>query len=542
MVTAAPICRFFLFLIVGATAAYRSHDTEPFYHSMILQQLPLTVSSIRSRRRAQTSSTCTVDGRTFQAGDNLGNSFVTRCGSVLEWPCYCSPERDPPVECPYCSMADIDEGLVCAKNGETVSVVNLNGIPQSCSCSVSSNGNPQETCMDQNDNNQNDDNPVDEGFCTIRIFNGTMMRFENGESLGEFLPTRCPGGGVEYPCFCNTALPDQVDCPYCTWLDYRRDLICARQAESTVYENAPGEYLECACLSDFISTCKTAASTPEPLVSPVPTTQPPVKVADPPTATPTGRPTQSASMPPTESNASSNPSTVPPSPQPTPATTNLVPINDGSTQSPTVFEKNDIVGDDRPPLAESDLGGCLYWNHTSGKVEFVKEGEAFGPIIHGPCSPSGDWPVICNPAIPNGGMEYPYCVFADPLAGGSTSLTTSAGRASVLTANSSSDAFICARTQERVSVPSVDGVSQECSCLYFNPLSGPSSSCEMVSVTLELPSFSPGEGPSDDQDSTPTSTSPPVSSEETSSTPLAAKVPAMLFLATQSLYVWNWFG
>lgn len=533
--------RSFLFLVVGARAACGSHNADTLYQSMTQQPLSPIEASIRSRRRAQSSSTCTIGGRTFQPGENLGNSFVTRCGSALEWPCYCSPGRDPPVECPYCSMADVDEGLVCAKNGEMVSVVNLNGISQTCSCSVSSNGTPQETCTDQNGDNRNDDAPVDEEFCTIRIFNGTMMRFENGQALGEFLPTRCLGGGAKYPCFCNTALPDQVDCPYCTWLDYRGDLICTRQAESTVYENAPGEYLECACLNGFMSTCKPAAPTPEPIVTPAPTTLPPVKVADPPTSIPTGRPSQSVTMFPTKSSASPNPSTVPPSQLPTPAITDLVSSNDGPTQSPSVFEKNDIVGDDRPPLVETDLGGCLHLNDTSDKVEFVKEGEPFGPQIHGPCSPSGDWPVICNPAIPNGGVEYPYCVFANPLAGGSASPATAASRESISSTNSSSDAFICARTQERVSVPSADGVSQECSCLYFNPLSGPSSSCEMVSFALELTSFSAGEGPSDGQDSTPTSTSPPFSSEENSGTSLVAKVPTMLFLFAQSLSVWSWF-
>jgi hypothetical protein len=481
--------------VVGARAlpVTPNYDASHHKHQPLIRRPPQQTDTL-NQRRAQ-ASTCSFDGITYQAGENLGNSFVTRCGPVSEWPCFCSPGRDPPVECPYCSMADTDQGLVCAKDGETVSIINLNGIAQSCSCSVSLSGSPQETCLDEGDENQND-NDGDDEFCTIQIYNGTTMRFENGESLGEFLPTRCPGGGALYPCYCNTALANQVDCPYCTWLDYRGDLICARQAQSTFYEKAPGEFLECACLNDFISTCKPMAPTLPPVGTLPPATQP---TSIQPSLLPTGQPIETVTGAPTTTTQNPADPTDSPTSMPTVAEK---PFPSGSPSKPASFDKDALVGDDRPPLADADLGGCLYLNETTGKVDFVEKGSTFGPHVSGPCSPSEDWPVICNPAISNGGMEYPYCVFA---ATSAASPSAAESRASETT-NASSLEYVCARTQERVLVPLDDGTTQECSCLYFNPLQGPSSSCSMVTVTLELPSFTPGEGPSSSEESSPTPT------------------------------------
>ena len=434
-------------------------------------------------RRTQ-SSTCSFDGITYQAGENLGDSFQTRCGS--SFPCYCSPNRNPPVECPYCSMADADQGLVCAKDGETVSIVNLNGIPQSCSCSVSIDGIAQESCVDvDNDDNDNQD----EDFCTIQVVDGTTMMFENGESLGEFLPTRCPGGGLAFPCFCNTALVDQIDCPYCTWLDYRGDLICARQAESVVYEKAPGEYLECACLSDFISTCKPMAPSLPPTLTPPPTIKPTSQSTPLPTNPPTFSPPSSL---PQSSPTPTISTTSPPTSQPTFQLSPSLPEMRDPTISPTqtvTFDKNEIREDDRPPMPEPNLGGCLFFNQTTGELEFIEEGKTFGPNVHGPCSPTEDWPVVCNPSIPSGGMEYPYCIFSSASFGSSPSSIATTSKEASRTNDSLTSGFVCAKSEERVLVTLNDGTSHECSCLYFNPLLGPSSSCPMVEAKLSMPGF-----------------------------------------------------
>jgi hypothetical protein len=376
-------------------------------------------------------------------------------------------------------MVDVDLGLVCSKDGETVEIVNLNGISQSCTCSVSFNGIPEESCT-ETDGDEQVDNENNRDFCSIRVADGSIMEFENGESLGDFLPTRCLGGSTEFPCYCNTDVPDQVECPYCTFLDVNGDLICSRQSESIVYEADPGEVLECACFSDLLSTCKPMGPTLPPVETSPPTASP-VTITDAPTFIPTDSPTAKETSDPTDDAPVASP---PATASPTSSQTSFE-----TTFSPEFDKEMEMVGDRTPPQ-NPELGGCLYLNETTGLVNYIQRGESFGPDIHGPCSPTEDWPVVCNPAIPNGGMEYPYCVFE-------TSPQVSDSRAAM----DASNAVVCARNEDRVMVTLPDGISEECSCLYFNPLLGPSSSCPMVTI-----SFSTTGGAESDEDP---STSPP---------------------------------
>eukprot|EP00539_Tryblionella_compressa_P012807 CAMPEP_0178829908 /NCGR_PEP_ID=MMETSP0746-20121128/8620_1 /TAXON_ID=913974 /ORGANISM="Nitzschia punctata, Strain CCMP561" /LENGTH=564 /DNA_ID=CAMNT_0020491999 /DNA_START=47 /DNA_END=1741 /DNA_ORIENTATION=+ len=470
-------------------------------------------SHLLRHRNTQASTTCTFDGVIFQAGESLGDSFITRCGSASEWPCYCSPGKNPPVECPYCSMADSEKGLVCARNGESVSIINLNGISQTCSCSVNLDGTPEETCYsDQSTVDDNIDNDSNGDFCTIETIDGSTMTFENGEALGEFLPTRCSGGSAEFPCFCNTALSDQVDCPYCTWVDYKGDLICARELESVVYENSPGEFVECGCLRGFLSSCKLKTPTSPDVGTDVPTSSP-TKVES------TSSPTVYTSIPsvaPTNSITSSIPQTL--GPTVTSTLDNTEPPTAGvpsslSTVYPSFDDKESVLGSARPLPGVPELEGCLYVNIEKGTIDFVAEGASFGSVVQGPCSPTSDWPVYCNPAVPNGGMEYPYCVFETE-----STLSTNRNTATGQDEFSDSRGFICARSEERVLVSRADGTTEECSCLYFNPLLGPTSSCAMIAVNISLssgesPYFHGGPTPvptdNGDSDSLPTSQTSP---------------------------------
>jgi hypothetical protein len=411
----------------------------------------------RSLRRAQETSTCTIDGVTYQEGESLGDSFSTRCGAASDWPCYCSPTLDPPVECPYCGIPDLGQGLVCARDGESVSIVNLDGIQQLCSCNVGSTGTPEQTCVDQGD---------DEEVCTIEVFDGRQVEFENGESFGQFLPTRCKGGGEDYPCFCNTSLPDQVECPYCTFVDVSGDLVCARSNETIIYEDTLDDFIQCTCFDGTFSSCLPVAPT-----VPVATTR---------------SPTISPTILDGETSSPSVPSSALQSPMPSTAASSLAPTTtDSIVRQPTIppsrapivdFDKASLLGPARPPIPELQIGGCLYPDAVSKSFEFIEEGAVFGQEISGPCSPHSEWPVYCNPNIPGGGLEYPYCVFStlviEETIGGNEANSTG---------------VVCARSEERVLVTKPDGTTEECSCLYFNPLLGAVSSCTLLPFNLSFP-------------------------------------------------------
>jgi hypothetical protein len=160
-----------------------------------------SLSLLVVRVPAQEVEICILGGQVFQAGDPLGDLFTTLCGSASEFPCYCNPQADPPIDCPYCGIAT-STGLTCAQVGEeSISIVNLQGVSQDCACQIGFNtGVPEAVCKDD--------------VCTLELDDGSAKSFANGESYGEFLTTRC-GPPSEYPCFCNTDLPNQIDCPYC---------------------------------------------------------------------------------------------------------------------------------------------------------------------------------------------------------------------------------------------------------------------------------------------------------------------------------------
>lgn len=439
---------------------------------------------IKKRRLQQEQEqTCTFDsGRVYQPGEVVdGEDFATRCGPADEFPCYCSPNRTPfPVECPYCSIIDTSSpnGVTCAKNGQTVTVVNTDrDFVQECSCRVEiTTGTPIKTCIEVTDdvNNPGGDGGdgngnANNGGCTIELFDGTSATFQEGESFGVFFPTRCAneegtglGGGdnsIQFECFCNPDVPGEVECPFCTFVDVQGDLFCANQFETVVFQDPDLGPVECACFNDLTSTCRPVSPTEAPLSNPL-TTTPSTTMS---TNLPTSQPTNTPSAP------------------------------DVNTQLPTVDQ--DDHGDDgvdksigRPPLDDDpSLGGCLYHNNYDNTIEFLKEGEVFDSrVASGPCSPSTNWPVFCNPAASLGGMEYPYCVFST---WGVQDTNSDGGGSAIVRRNyRNGDGInvVCARSEERVTVTNLDGSTQECSCLYFNPELGPVSSCDLLTVDLVL--------------------------------------------------------
>ena len=145
-------------------------------------------------------------------------------------------------------------------------------------------------------------------------------------------------------------------------------------------------------------------------------------------------------------------------------------ISPSPSATATSFDKGDLLGPARQPIPEPQLDGCLYTNMARKSIDFIEAGATFGERINGPCSPESDWPVYCNPNIPGGGLEYPYCVFSTAVIPNPSSSEETEG------------GIVCARSEERVNVTNPDGSTDECSCLYFNPLLGPVSSCPLIPV------------------------------------------------------------
>ena len=260
-------------------------------------------SDSRSLQSLPSDNTCLWNGRTFVRGENLGITFESRCGSFMEYPCFCNPDASNPllpIDCPYCGFIassagssatsssslisssssvtttsttteiydDDDEGfMVCAKHNEEISFVDRNGSQQTCTCHIPNVGQePTRTCHtttqddipedeDGEDTTYNDDhNTLFLDRCLIKLTDigdgvSRYKSYEVGESLGFDVMNRC---GPNYPCYCNpNVMPYQIECPYCSFDVINPTtgyLLCAKENEIVSYtDKDTGLVNQCSC-------------------------------------------------------------------------------------------------------------------------------------------------------------------------------------------------------------------------------------------------------------------------------------------------------
>jgi hypothetical protein len=66
------------------------------------------------------------DGYIYREDEKLV-TFETRCGSIEQFPCYCAPDLDPPISCPYCGFHSSSEASAAATAAASTSAtINAN--------------------------------------------------------------------------------------------------------------------------------------------------------------------------------------------------------------------------------------------------------------------------------------------------------------------------------------------------------------------------------------------------------------------------------
>lgn len=463
----------------------------PISAFILVTKVSIVLSQAIERRRDE--GVCIFDGRVIKEGESFGDLFeVSRCGPWYEFPCYCNLNYDPPIECPYCGIVVKNNNLVCAREDETVSVINTEGVAQDCECLLNTaddgTTNLQATCQDINfmdddedlndDTGGGDDNTTTENVCTLEL-DGAIQTFQDGESFGDAIKTRCINSS-NYPCYCDASLETQIRCPYCGYQTITGEMICANIDETIQFTSFENELTECTCHDDS-SASSTCRDLSEPTFAP--TISPTIRVTSTPTINPTESPTTEQETPKPTILRTSMPTRTP---------TTLAPTKDPNSPQPIGYNKPSLAKPNRNPIAQPSSpkpspDGCFYTSKSDNSIQFVENGKAFGEDVTGPC-PNDEFPVYCNTQL-SGKREYPYCVFSSYH---DETITTKAN--SYTTTNYDT---LCARSGVRVLVSRQDGARELCGCLYNNPIIGPVSQCKMVdfnyteTVTTLSPSISP---------------------------------------------------
>jgi hypothetical protein len=221
-----------------------------------------TSTSMQEQQSNIDNDTCMLDMpdgglRTFARGESIGDFLPNRCGD--NFPCFCNPDAPDSVECPYCRYPTQDGELICASDGESVSFTDLDGQQQSCSCVVpddptlspisdcdsgavnSENYNGENEYNDESDSSSNNS----DGMCTLELESGQIVTLSAGESYGDYIQTRC-GSSTKFPCFCNPELKNQMECPYCGFVQNGGDLLCAKDQEIVSFNNGETDQT-CRC-------------------------------------------------------------------------------------------------------------------------------------------------------------------------------------------------------------------------------------------------------------------------------------------------------
>jgi hypothetical protein len=136
----------------------RPNTPRPSFYALLpLLVVAMTLFGGLVQAQQPSEDTCLWNNLEFTRGESFGSAFATQCSPTSDFPCFCNPDLAPfPADCPYCSFPQLGtDDLACARDGETISFVDVEGINQQCSCSISSTPGalPITSCNSGDENN-----------------------------------------------------------------------------------------------------------------------------------------------------------------------------------------------------------------------------------------------------------------------------------------------------------------------------------------------------------------------------------------------------
>lgn len=87
---------------------------------------------------------------------------------------------------------------------------------------------------------------MQEAVCTATLTNGTVLEWDEGESLGSYIQNACQNS-EQFPCYCTAAENDKIACPYCPFLTNASNIVCAHDGDSITFFDEFDVQQTCSC-------------------------------------------------------------------------------------------------------------------------------------------------------------------------------------------------------------------------------------------------------------------------------------------------------
>lgn len=178
-----------------------------------------------------------VNGQSYWYAPGQEVDALNPCGSQKRYPCYCNPNMEGQLECPYCTVANGDS-LECLKDQETKEFNIFGAEGQSCVCNYAMRTNLNFPAL-----------PTCNGGtgCVVQENNGAFAFYNNGDVI-----QRKDGVcGTGFPYICDTsgsfAATNNLKYPYCDFEDQNGAFKCAQDGGTIALIDANGMDVRCSC-------------------------------------------------------------------------------------------------------------------------------------------------------------------------------------------------------------------------------------------------------------------------------------------------------
>jgi hypothetical protein len=199
----------------------------------------------------------------YDIGEEVNNVAVNPCGSLSKYPCYCNPNVEGQLNCPYCTVTNGDT-TECLLDKETKRFNIFGDGGKACECDYSlrkSFNFPANSSCDAHYG------------CAVEEASGEITFYTDGESI-EGKTGIC---GSNYPFICDRSAINTVDFlayPYCQFTVEGGTTKCVKDGDTISFIDENGKNVECKCEASSLGPKVDCTTIPQSTLTDLPTQSP----------------------------------------------------------------------------------------------------------------------------------------------------------------------------------------------------------------------------------------------------------------------------